>query len=139
MFLCFFVQSYSDIIESHFLFGKCPFSWNRKSSSFILEWECFKYYKFWIKILLSCFAVISPMVGIYVRNAVNRLTPYHYDDNVPSKLIAFYLIMSIIAFGMFLILLPLVLFWDEFGTPELRRQFIFFSRLQEGMTTAIQF
>lgn len=127
-------QIYSEIMERHILFGKCPFYLYSKDNRPHLNLKILSYYKFWIKICIFVTLFAAPLTLIILRFFNNNLNLFGcFDDNVPINVFSLYFSGAILILGIWFIFLPLMNLWEGLVSQEIHRTFSMFQRLSQGM------
>lgn len=126
--------AYTEIMEKHVLFGKCPFHWNKNDQRPHVRFEIFGCFKFWIKLVILTATLAIPCNLIILRFLINKfaLFGYCFEDNLPINFISTNISCAVVVGTILLIFLPVMAFWESMAVPEIERTFGIFQRLRKG-------
>ncbi|OXA37779.1 hypothetical protein Fcan01_27449 [Folsomia candida] len=125
--------AYTEIMEKHVLFGKCPFHWNKNDQRPHVRFEIFGCFKFWIKLVILTATLAIPCNLIILRFLINKfaLFGYCFEDNLPINFISTNISCAVVVGTILLIFLPVMAFWESMAVPEIERTFGIFQRLRK--------
>lgn len=125
--------AYSEIMENHLLYGKCPFHWDKKDQRPRVKFKIFGCFRFWINLVMLTVSLIIPGILVVLRFVINKLGMFGYfEENVPFHVITIYCCGTLMIGSILLIFLPVIFFWEWIVVSEIERTCRLFQRLLEG-------
>lgn len=125
-------EAYCNILESSHLFGKCPFTWDKKRGELYLDTLFFGYSFYWVKVIFSMITYFIPGWVVVIRYFCNQTGVTNWEDNIPLNVIGVNVAMLTVVTCLVLVFAPLVIFWNKYGILVQRQTFEVFETLIAG-------